>query len=98
MILPDLSARKLICHRGLSARLDTLLFGEAQGRIVISVAPAHAEEALACSRDAGIQAARLGTVGGSALIIQAARRELSWDLNELHDLWWNALARLMNEA
>ena len=81
-----------------SARLDTLLFGEAQGRIVISVAPAHAEEALACSRDAGIQAARLGTVGGSALIIQAARRELSWDLNELHDLWWNALARLMNEA
>ncbi len=81
-----------------SARLDALLFGEAQGRIIVSVTPAHAEEALTSARKAGVKAARLGIVGGSALIIQAARRDLRWDLNELHDLWWNALARLMTEA
>ncbi|MBI4323887.1 MAG: phosphoribosylformylglycinamidine synthase subunit PurL [Chloroflexi bacterium] len=81
-----------------SARLDALLFGEAQGRIIFSVAPAQAEQALASARDAGVKAARLGIVGGSALIIQAARRDLRWDLNELHDLWWNALARLMTET
>jgi phosphoribosylformylglycinamidine synthase len=78
------------------ARLDALLFGETQNRIVITTSTLHAGKVLAQAKVLGVGATRLGTVGGTTLQIQTAASELTWDLHELHDLWWNAIARAMN--
>ena len=77
-------------------RLDALLFGEAQGRVIISVAAVNAGKVLAQAKILGITATRIGTVGGGALQIKTAGATLSCHLSELHDLWWNSIARAMH--
>ncbi len=91
----DLTALAGVVQRAPALRGDALLFGEAQGRVIISVAAIHAVKVLAQAKILGVAAARIGTVGGGALQIQAAGVTLSCDVNELHDLWWNAIARAM---
>jgi phosphoribosylformylglycinamidine synthase len=77
-------------------RLDALLFGETQSRIIISVAGINAGKVLAQAKILGVLAMRIGTVGGSALQIKTFQGTLTGDLRELHDLWWNSIARAMN--
>jgi phosphoribosylformylglycinamidine synthase subunit PurL len=76
-------------------RLDALLFGEAQGRVIISVAAVNAAKVLAQAKILGVAAAWIGTVGGAALQIKTPEATLNCDLRELHDLWWNSIARAM---
>jgi phosphoribosylformylglycinamidine synthase len=76
-------------------RLDALLFGEAQGRVIITVAAINAVKVCAQAKILGITATRIGTVGGGALQIKTPGATVSSDVNELHDLWWNAIARAM---
>ncbi|MHB8521305.1 MAG: phosphoribosylformylglycinamidine synthase subunit PurL [Limisphaerales bacterium] len=76
-------------------RSEALLFGESQGRVVISVAALDAVKVLQRAKILGVPAARLGTVGGTVLKIKLTGAELTWNLPELHDLWWNAIARAM---
>jgi phosphoribosylformylglycinamidine synthase subunit PurL len=76
-------------------RLDGLLFGETQSRVVISSPPHHAAKVLAQAKILEIPATKLGVVGGAKLQIKAAGSELSWELPELHDLWWNSIGRAM---
>jgi phosphoribosylformylglycinamidine synthase len=76
-------------------RLDALLFGETQGRVIISVAAINAVKVLAQAKILGVAAARIGTIGGQTLEIKAAGAALSCEVGELHDLWWNAIARAM---
>ena len=76
-------------------RLDALLFGETQGRVVISVAAIDSVKVLERAKILGVSAARLGTVGGSDLAIKTGTGELTWKLEDLHDLWWNSIARAM---
>ena len=77
-------------------RQDALLFGESQGRVVISVAPLHAAKVIAQAQALGVPASRLGTVGGSALQITTSAGKLEGDTRGLHDHWWQALARAMS--
>jgi phosphoribosylformylglycinamidine synthase len=77
-------------------RLDALLFGESQGRIVISVSALNAGKVLAQAKLLGVTAARIGTVGGLGLQIKTAQCTLTGDVRELHDLWWNSIARAMS--
>ncbi len=77
------------------ARLDALLFGEAQGRVVISVAPLDAVKVLERARIMEVSAARLGVVGGADLSIKTAPAEFKWPVAALHVLWWNAIAQAM---
>ena len=79
-----------------ASRLDALLFGETQSRVVITCAPLDAVKVVERAKLLGVSAARLGTVGGDKLQIKAATSELTWDLPELHDRWWNAITRAMN--
>jgi phosphoribosylformylglycinamidine synthase len=79
-----------------ATRLDALLFGEAQGRVIISVAAVNAVKVLAQAKILGLTAARIGTVGGEALQIKANQCTLTCELRELHDLWWNSIARAMH--
>jgi phosphoribosylformylglycinamidine synthase subunit PurL len=78
-----------------NVRLDALLFGEAQSRIVISTSNLDAVKVIERAKILGINATRLGTVGGVELQVKTASAELKWDLGELHDLWWNSIARAM---
>ena len=77
-------------------RVDGLLFGESQGRVVISVPHVQAGKVLAQAKILGVPAVQLGVVGGNALQIKASQGTLTWDLRELHDIWWNAIARAMS--
>jgi phosphoribosylformylglycinamidine synthase subunit PurL len=76
-------------------RLDALLFGESQARIVISVAAVDATKVLERAKLLGLDAAKLGTVGGDKLAVKTSSGEIAWNTRELHDGWWNAIARLM---
>jgi phosphoribosylformylglycinamidine synthase len=76
-------------------RVDALLFGETQGRILISVAQIDAVKVLARAKILGIPATWIGIVGGETLNIKTTASELSWPVAELHDLWWNSIARAM---
>ena len=78
-----------------STRLDALLFGETQSRVVISTSTAHAGKVLAQAKILGIPAAQIGTVGGDQLKIKTSHGEWSAPVAEIHDLWWNSIARLM---
>jgi phosphoribosylformylglycinamidine synthase len=77
------------------ARLDALLFGETQSRIIISVSPENADRALSQAKQAGIPATMLGTVGGQTLSIKTQRGQLNAKLTELHDTWFHTIARAM---
>ena len=77
-------------------RQDALLFGETQGRVVISVAPLQAAKVLAQAKTLGVPAYRLGTVGGSALQIKTTQGSVTSETRSLHDSWWNAIARAMS--
>ncbi len=76
-------------------RLDALLFGESQSRVVISVKPLDAIKILERAKILGVPAAKIGTVGGGDLKMKVAAEELSWPLADLHDGWWNSIARAM---
>jgi phosphoribosylformylglycinamidine synthase len=78
-----------------TGRLDALLFGESQGRILISVAAVNAAKVLAQARILDVPAILLGAVGGTTLDIQAAGARVSCDVAELRDLWWNSIANAM---
>jgi len=77
------------------ARLDSLLFGEAQSRVIITAKALDAVKVVERARLLGIPASRLGTVGGNTLRIKTAKGEFAWAASEMHDLWWNAIANAM---
>ena len=76
-------------------RLDALLFGETQGRILITVSNLNATKVLAQAKILGVPACRIGTVGGTALEIHTNAGDLKSNVADLHELWWNAIARAM---
>jgi phosphoribosylformylglycinamidine (FGAM) synthase-like enzyme len=87
----DLSSLKA----GHQTRLDALLFGETQGRIVLSASAVNAEKILAEAKKLGVGVMRIGSVGGEKLTVKTTAGEFSAALTELHDPWWNSLARAM---
>jgi phosphoribosylformylglycinamidine synthase len=76
-------------------RLDALLFGETQSRVVISCKALDAVKVVERAKLLGVPAVRIGTVGGDALTIKTPAGEFSAPVAELHDLWWNSIARAM---
>ncbi len=78
-----------------SLRSDALLFGETQSRIILSVSPTQLEAARTDALKLGLQFREIGVVGGDRLTIRGSQSNLSAQLTELHDPWWNAIARAM---
>jgi len=85
-------------------RQDSLLFGESQSRVVLSVTPAQVEAVLRIAREVGMPAEVIGTVGGERLVIEVAADRLGpacridVDLDTLHDRWANSLERSLGQA
>ena len=76
-------------------RLDALLFGETQSRIVISCKPLDAVKVVERAKLMGVPAVQIGKVGGDKLTVKTTGGEFSAPLTELHDAWWNSIARAM---
>ena len=100
----DLSGVAAVCDRWengadtapLQIRLDALLFGETQSRIVISCKPLDAVKVVERAKLMGVPAVQIGKVGGDKLAVKTASGEFSTPLTELHDAWWNSIARAMS--
>jgi phosphoribosylformylglycinamidine (FGAM) synthase-like enzyme len=84
----DLSAMK-------DVRLDALLFGETQSRIVITCKTLDAVKVVERAKLMGVPAVQIGKVGGDKLTVKTVGGEFSAPLTELHDPWWNSIARAM---
>src|SRR5882757_1605212 len=78
-----------------TTRLDALLFGETQSRVVISCKPLDAVKVVERAKLMGVPAVQIGKVGGDKLTVKTASGEFSAPLTELHDAWWNSIARAM---
>lgn len=76
-------------------RLDALLFGETQSRVVITCAPREAYKVMERAKLMGVPAVQIGRVGGSELVLKTLAGEYRAPLAGLHDGWWNAIARVM---
>jgi len=72
-------------------RLDAALFGETQSRVIVSCAPQDVERIT----QAGLPVTVLGVTGGDALAIHTQRGDLSWNVADLRDVWWNSIGNLM---
>jgi len=79
----------------LQLRLDAVLFGETQSRIIISCKPLDAVKVVERAKLMGVPAIQIGKVGGDKLTVKIASNEFSAPLTELHDAWWNSIARAM---
>jgi phosphoribosylformylglycinamidine synthase len=80
---------------GAAGRLDALLFGETQSRVVLTCTALDAPKVLGRAKLLGLPACRLGQVGGAELRLKLPAGELAWPVAELHDLWWHSIARTM---
>ena len=76
-------------------RLDALLFGETQSRVVITCQPLDAVKVVERAKLLGVPAVQIGRVGGDQLTVKTGAGEFSAPVAELHDRWWNAIARAM---
>jgi phosphoribosylformylglycinamidine synthase len=78
-----------------TTRLDALLFGETQSRIVVTCQMLDAAKVIERAKLMDVPAMQIGRVGGDQLAVKTAAGEFSVPVAGLHDLWWNAIARAM---
>ena len=76
----------------IGGRLDSALFGEAQSRIVVSVAPKSIWKLQKLAARWQIAAARLGTVGGTCLMIEGY---IDLSIDKMKEAWWYGLEKLL---
>jgi phosphoribosylformylglycinamidine synthase len=82
-------------------RRDAVLFGESQSRVILSVKPDRAEQALETAQSMGVPAARLGEVSGDRLIIELVGSDrlpgtrVDLDLAVVSDQWSYGLERAL---
>jgi phosphoribosylformylglycinamidine synthase II len=82
---------------GLDApRLDALLFGESQGRVLVTVLPGDADAVAGAARAAGVPADAVGAITQEdALSVRTARGPLEWSLSELRKGWESSIEDAM---
>ena len=85
---------------GPSGRLDGLLFGESQGRVVVAVEPANTSDFLTNAEGAGVPAQVLGQSNDSGdLLVQAqGKGVLSADVSRLQKHWEDAIPARMSSS
>lgn len=75
----------------------TVLFNETQSRIVVSVAPGNLDSVLTMLRARDVPFQQLGKVGGDELQILTDEQTFRWRVAEIHDQWWNAIRRAVEQ-
>ncbi|HKX61910.1 MAG TPA: phosphoribosylformylglycinamidine synthase subunit PurL [Verrucomicrobiae bacterium] len=92
---PRLLGARIDLSQFKDVRLDALLFGETQNRIVLSCKASDTVKIIERAKLLGVPAERIGTVGGDRLEIKTSTGDYSEGLTVLHDGWWNSIARAM---
>jgi phosphoribosylformylglycinamidine synthase len=79
---------------------DALLYGEDQGRVVASCAPAAVDRLLALAGAHGVPAADVGAVEvpGAALTVHRWERSWTWSAAALRETYYEAIPRRMRHA
>ena len=67
------------------------LFGESQGRIVVTLEKAFLPKVLGQAAILEVPVTQLGTVGGDRLSIDYGDDSFSWSLSDLHKEWWSSI-------
>jgi phosphoribosylformylglycinamidine synthase len=90
---------------GSAFRLDALLYGESQGRVILGVKSNHARAVLKAAETAGVPAFTLGEAQGAAILRVilpgpggAGSLTLTWPVNKLREAWAEALPKAMGTA
>ena len=81
--------------RNLDRRDDDLLFSESPSRVVLTVSGANAAAAQMLAQARGVEVRKLGTVGGSELVIHTDAANYAWPVAELQAAWSEAIPALM---
>jgi phosphoribosylformylglycinamidine synthase len=80
------------------ARPDVLLFNESQSRIVVSVAKDDLAKVEQQLEAASVSFAVLGHVTAEKdLHIRAANQDFHWPIEQMHDGWFNSIARAVGD-
>jgi phosphoribosylformylglycinamidine synthase len=85
-------------------RLDALLFGESQSRVVLSVKSEMVDRVLNSAWDSGVPATKIGTVGGDRFVIDVEKGQWSegchvdLPVDQLYDRWAFSIERTLNGA
>ncbi len=85
-------------------RLDSLLFGESQSRIVLSVSPNERDTVLRIASESNVPAELIGTVGGDRLVIEVTAEggrsgcRIDVPVETLYDRWTNSLERALGKG
>ncbi|MDP3596403.1 MAG: AIR synthase-related protein, partial [Nitrospirota bacterium] len=85
-------------------RLDALLFGESQSRVVLSVKPELADQVLKLAGDAAVPAMKIGTVGGDHFVVEVEKGQWSegcridLPVDQLYERWAFSIERTLNQA
>ena len=95
-----LGANLRLGSRGGSGRLDTVLFGESQGRVVIAAPSGEVDALIASAAEAGVEAENLGVVNreGRLKMVVGEEHVLDVETQSLINLWQNAIPEAMNRA
>jgi len=99
---PELPLGAVVRLQADGLRHDALLFGESQSRVVLSVPPARAGDALKLAWDMGVPAAIVGVVVRERLRIEVSSGGsapgccIDTDLQPVLDRWNNGLERALN--
>ena len=98
------AARGAVVKLGLgSLRRDALLFGESQSRIILSTRPNAVESLLSRAAEAGVPAAKIGTVGGDRLLIEVEPGKVSdgcrvdLPIGQVSDRWVHAIEEQLSQ-
>ncbi len=93
-------ARVTVDQLGPSGRLDGLLFGESQGRVVVAVEPNSTSALLDNASKAGVPAQTLGQSddSGELLLQVEGKAVLSADVSSLQKLWEDAIPARMSSS
>jgi phosphoribosylformylglycinamidine synthase subunit PurL len=97
---PELGADLSIDSLGESNRLDALLFGESQGRVLLSVSNENLDKVLESAINDGLPVMKLGTSADSGrLKLSVAGNEiLDSEVNKLHKIWSESIPEKMNHS
>jgi phosphoribosylformylglycinamidine (FGAM) synthase-like enzyme len=73
------------------------LLNESQSRIIIAVAPGNLGKTLAILREIAVPFQQLGKVGTDKLCIRVDEEVFRWPIASLHNDWFNAIRRAVEE-
>jgi phosphoribosylformylglycinamidine synthase len=77
-------------------RVDAMLFGESQGRVVVAVRPGDLPPLLDAAAAAGVPAQAIGEIdGGAALAVATSSFQVSWPVADLRNLWETSIENAM---